>query len=111
MQYKFQDGTPMVDSLHHGSVHFFNPQYMKLSIGVQVVMSDRNHFQVSLESSFAGNVCGFCGDMDGDWSNDLTVGPYHQCPDSDVTIGQLVSMRVCRGDYSIYFRVGINVSR
>ncbi len=52
---------------------------MYTDFDLQIRMSARYSFDVTLPSDYDGSVCGFCGDRDGDGTDDLIIGPFGPC--------------------------------
>ncbi len=77
--------------------YFFLPfQYIVTDFGMQIMLSARYYFQVTLPSTFSSVVCGFCGNLDGDSTNDLIIGPFEPCAS---TFGVGSPVRQCKTVY------------
>ena len=65
-------------------------QVLITNFGLQLKWTGRYYVKVSLPGSFQGQLCGLCGNYDGDRSNDYVIGAH--CGDTEPGLGQVVSI-------------------
>lgn len=68
-------------------------QYIAVDGGIRVTWDGNDVVQVEVQNAMQNEVCGICGNFDGDDSNDWTVGDSEQCMEKypDVAPGDIVS--------------------
>lgn len=53
---------------------------------LQIRLSTRHSFEVSVHNDNQGMVCGYCGDMNGDFADDMIIGPFDTCVDQGTVV-------------------------
>ncbi|XP_078064601.1 IgGFc-binding protein-like, partial [Mustelus asterias] len=80
LPYSLEDGKIIVYKSCRGAT-------LETDFGLRVTYDWRSRITVTLPSTYAGSVCGLCGNFDGNWKNDLTTKEGQETK-SPVTFGK-----------------------
>lgn len=72
--------------------HFSWQVLIDLKLGIYIEHGEDNYFMMKVRDSYVDNICGLCGDYNGNPDDDWTTGPYCH---NEVKTGSVVSYVTC----------------